>query len=363
MVTKAALKKSTQNRQEWLANLLTAKPEDMKLFSNRLGLPESVRTWIEKANYWFFDPTEDIDARFGIVLEEGEIYWFLLNQNNVQGEDFAALNALLKNKVPYRNPKLEIGNEEIQSGVLAVQDLEAETPTQETLDLPEDYHHQNLEIQGQPRVDTERLFTVFGSRASLAEAVHYSNENLNRHNVDEPSIPTRSRLLGSMINLVDDVFDGLDARLTRLATPAFIAHAVSLFDMRLSYHVSAESEEFEESDLTKLYLTLSDRYADATEQGMVPLHILDEFIKHRQEALIEFFKSLRMYTAGYNESHYNRRRDRDDRSRRDVDSGHRPIPRVMESQRRRHHPRDENPFDRGRETETRASRYEQDDRR
>lgn len=370
-------KRNTLTRDEWMTALINRKPKGpYKAFSSRLQLTPDLKEIFDKATCWFFFPSEVQPYRFVVVDELNNSFtmWSFENDKS-SAHSFRLLNALVRAR-----KKMVLDDEERErltglklykpqetqptpsEDFQQVTDLGAGEPTPAETLTEEPASDQPLDIHGQLGFSPQ-TFVGFvpcdGRRVSKPEGYHqlYSNENINRIPVDNLRGHPQSAVLEMMIQLVDDAFDYMNLTLTRLATPALVAHVVSLLDMRVCRRVSDELEDFEEADLTKLYLAISSRYAEATDQGIVPLDILDEFMQHRHVTLVEFFQSLRLFTTGPREQ--NERRSR--RSRNAEVEQPRPIPRVMENRRGGRHTREEtNPFSRGRLT--RHDHYEDDER-
>lgn len=333
MATNASIANSNARRQEWLKNIMASAPNNLAPYSKILKLSDKVRPFVEKAESWFFDPTDEIDARFGIVADnDSSIYWFQLTTDYLQGHDFRALNGLLMNNVPYLKPEDECFGEEIQSPVETEDEdtplILEESPAQEVTTPSEEPIYQGLEIKGRPQVDLNDIYRKPNKpEDSLGDSL-YDDERIDYRRTKSYVSPARSSTLASMIDLIEQVFNRIDTRLSNRATAAFIAHSASLLNKRLAYCVCTESQNFEESDLTKLYLALSSRYTHIIDQGAIPLHALDDFIEHRQNTLIEFFKSLQIYVADYKEPQLNRHKPAETSNRR-------PIPRVILNSHRR----------------------------
>lgn len=333
MTAKASIAISNTRRREWLKNIMSSNPSDMTPYSKILKLSDTVRPYVEKADSWFFEPTSEIDARFGVVADNGDsIYWFHLATDDLQGDYFRALNALLINDVPYLNPKDKPAGEEIQNQVKAEDEdtplILEESPAQEVPTPSEEPIYRGLEIKGRPQVDLNDIYRKSNKPEDSLGDSPYGDERIDYRRTKGHVSPARSSTLASMIDLIEQVFNRIDARLSNRATAAFIAHSASLLNKRLAYCVYTESQNFEESDLTKLYLALSSRYTNIIDQGAIPLHALDDFIEHRQNTLIEFFNSLQIYVADYKEPQLNRHKPAETSNRR-------PIPRVILNSHRR----------------------------
>lgn len=311
MTTKSKTKaRKVQDRVQWLMSLINRTPKSSyKAFSSRLQVLRSQQEIFDNAESWFFLPVDGDQYQFAVVSKaDRSITKHNFNKNAV--ESFRLLNALVRKRIPMildeaekatllkpsSNTTTSVDFQEVgQLGTSEpveemVEDIEQETPA--PIPTPEEPEppqaNQQLEIQGQP--STKTTSSLRASRDASRKAV-YSNETLNRQPVSHvPAVEQPS--MRQLIQTVGSLRDSLNPNLAYLATPAFIAHGVSLLDKGLSHQVISQWDKYRESDLTVLYLHISHSYSYVLDGGMIPCNVLDDFISEREEALKSFYKSL-----------------------------------------------------------------------